>query len=90
MWRMCPVMARNGPRGMSAFGPLLGHKRTSSDPVPVVPGTLSTAICSGLPVLRAKIHPPAMGTKSRETIYGASVRAALGNTQKVRLGPVVA
>jgi len=43
----------------------------------VVPGTPSTAICSGLPVHRGRAHPLAiMGTKSRETIYGASVRAA--------------
>jgi hypothetical protein len=41
-----------------------------------VAGPSTTAIRSGLPILRAAIHPPAMGTKSRETIYGASVRAA--------------
>jgi hypothetical protein len=40
--------------------------------------------CSGLPVLRAKMHPPAMGTKSRETIYGASVRAAAERAEKAR------
>jgi len=44
---------------------------------PIVPATQSTAICSGLPVHRGGAHPLAiMGTKSRETIYGASVRAA--------------
>jgi hypothetical protein len=43
---------------------------------PVVPDTSSTAICSGLPVHRGGAHPLDMGTKSRETIYGASVRAA--------------
>ena len=69
---------------MSAFALLLGYKRTSTDPVPVVPGILSTAICSGLPVLRAKMHPPAMGTKSRETIYGASVRAAAERAAEAR------
>ena len=49
-----------------------------------MPGTLSTAICSGLPVPRAKMHPPAMGTKSRETIYGASVRAAAERAREAR------
>ena len=40
---------------------------------PIVPATQSTAICSGLPVHRGGAHPLAiMGTKSRETIYGAS------------------
>jgi hypothetical protein len=42
----------------------------------VVPGTSSTAIHSGLPAHRGPAHPLAMGSKSRETIYGASIRAA--------------
>jgi hypothetical protein len=42
----------------------------------VVPGTLSTASRSGLPVHRGRAHSVAMGTKSRETLYGASIRAA--------------
>ena len=50
----------------------------------VVPGTSSTAICSGLPVFRGRAHPLAMGTKSRETIYGASVRAAAERATKAR------
>ena len=41
-----------------------------------VAGTPSTAIYSGLPVGRGPAHPLVMGTKSRETIYGASIRAA--------------
>ena len=41
-----------------------------------VGGAPSPAICSGLPVSRGPAHPLRMGTKSRETIYGASVRAA--------------
>jgi hypothetical protein len=49
-----------------------------------VPGTLSTAICSGLPVHRAPEHPLAMGSKSRETIYGSSVRAAAEQTAEAR------
>jgi hypothetical protein len=40
-----------------------------------VPGTLSTAICSGLPCSSWPGDPPA-GTKSRDSIYGASIRAA--------------
>ena len=50
--------------------------RTDRPVASVVPGTPSTAIFSGLPVPRGPAHPLAMGTKSRETIYGASVRAA--------------
>ena len=42
----------------------------------VVPVTPSTAICSGLPVTRGPAILSRMGTKSRETIYGASIRAA--------------
>jgi hypothetical protein len=50
----------------------------------VVPGTPSTAICSGLPVHRVAAHPLAMGSKSRETIYGASVRAAAERATEAR------
>ena len=42
----------------------------------VVPGTLSTAICSGLPAPRGPAILSRMGSKSRETLCGASVRAA--------------
>jgi hypothetical protein len=41
-----------------------------------VSGPPSTAIRSGLPKLNLPSDALAMGTKSRETIYGASVRAA--------------
>ena len=44
----------------------------------VVPVAPSTAICSGLPRRRGPAILSRMGTKSRETIYGASVRAAAG------------
>jgi hypothetical protein len=57
----------------------LGHCVAS-----VVPGTPSTAICSGLPVHRGRAHPLSMGTKSRETIYGASVRAAAERATQAR------
>ena len=50
----------------------------------VVPGPPSTAIYSGLPVPRGPAHPLAMGSKSRETIYGASVRAAAERATEVR------
>ena len=51
----------------------------------VVPVTSSTAIRSGLPVPRGPAHPLAiMGTKSRETIYGASVRAAAERAAEAR------
>jgi hypothetical protein len=42
----------------------------------VVPITSSTALRSGLPVPRGPAILCCMGTKSRETIYGASSRAA--------------
>jgi hypothetical protein len=44
----------------------------------------STAICSDLPVPRGPAHPLAMGSKSRETIYGASVRAAAERATEAR------
>jgi hypothetical protein len=44
----------------------------------------STAICSGLPFLRGPAHPLSMGTKSRETIYSASIRAAAGRATEAR------
>ena len=50
----------------------------------VVPGTSSTATCSGLPVLRGPANLCRMGTKSRETIYGASVRAAAERAAEAR------
>jgi hypothetical protein len=41
--------------GMSAFALLLGDKRTSSDPVPVVPGTPSTAsVAACLPIVAGR------------------------------------
>ncbi len=51
----------------------------------LVLGTLSTAICSGLPAsCGPAILPVGMGTKSRETIYGASVRAAAERATEAR------
>ena len=50
----------------------------------MVSPTLSTAICSGLPVHRGFAHPSPMGTKSRETIYGASIRAAAERAAEAR------
>jgi hypothetical protein len=49
-----------------------------------VGGTSSTASSSGLPVTRGPAHPLAMGSKSRETICGASVRAAAERATKAR------
>jgi hypothetical protein len=49
-----------------------------------VAGPSSTAIRSGFPILRAEMHPLAMGTKSRETIYGASVRVAAERAEHAR------
>ena len=49
-----------------------------------MPGTLSTAICSGLPVARGPAILSRMGSKSRETIYGGSVRAAAERAAEAR------
>ncbi|MGY4513334.1 hypothetical protein ACVIN2_006788 [Bradyrhizobium sp. USDA 3650] len=51
---------------------------------PVVPGALSTASRSGLLVPRGPAILSHMGTKSRETIYGASVRAAAEQAAEAR------
>jgi hypothetical protein len=50
----------------------------------IVSGTFSTAICSGLPVLRRPAILCGMTTKSRESIYGASVRAAAERAAQAR------
>ena len=47
-------------------------------------GTPSTSICGGLPVHRGSAHPLVMGSKSRETIYGGSVRAAAERATEAR------
>jgi hypothetical protein len=44
----------------------------------------STAICSGLPQPIRPAHSVSKGTKSRETIYGASVRAAAERATEAR------
>ena len=49
-----------------------------------VGGTSSTASSSGLPVTRGPAHPLAMGSKSRETLYGSSVRAAAERATEAR------
>jgi hypothetical protein len=50
----------------------------------VVPGKLSTAICSGLPARRGRANPLAMGTKSRDRLYGTSVRIAAARAAEAR------
>ena len=50
----------------------------------VVPVTASTAICSGLPVHCGPAILCRMGTKSRETIYGASIRAVADRAAEAR------
>ena len=50
----------------------------------VVPGTLSTAMGSGLPPRRSPAILSPMGTKSRESIYGSSVRAAAERAKEAR------
>jgi hypothetical protein len=52
--------------------------------VPLVPCTLSTAIRSGLPVPDGPAILSRMGTKSRESIYGGSIRAAAERAAEAR------
>jgi hypothetical protein len=52
--------------------------------VSVVSDTISTASCSGLPLHRGPAILSRMGTKSRETIYGSSVRAAAARATEAR------
>ena len=49
-----------------------------------MPITSSTAICSGLPADRGPAILSHMGTKSRETLYGSSVRAAAERATEAR------
>jgi hypothetical protein len=45
---------------------------------------MSTAICSGLPMPATQAHSCRMGTKSRETIYGSSIRASAERAAEAR------
>ena len=58
--------------------------RTSKRAQPLAPMRLSTAIGSGLPMPDAKGHSGAMGTKSRESIYGFSIRASAERAKEGR------
>jgi hypothetical protein len=42
------------------------------------------AICSGLPIPAVREHSCPMGTKSRETIYGGSIRASAQRAKEAR------
>jgi hypothetical protein len=53
-------------------------------PLSFVPAKLSTASRSGLPVARSPAILSRMGTKSRETIYGGSVRASAERAAEAR------
>ena len=66
-------------------GPATHRQRMGGAASPsVVPATPSTANCSGLPRHRAPFILSPMGTKSTETIYGASVRAAAERATEAR------
>lgn len=71
----------NRGAGSAASGGANGHARVVA---PVVPGKLSTTSCSGLPANRGRAIFWRMGTKSRESIYGASVRAAAEQAAEAR------
>ena len=91
-------VTRGGPRGAfkNTLNALVLLTPSASPPPPiakpppgcyvasVVPGTLSTAICSGLPVARGPAILSRTGTKSRETIYGTSIRAAAERAAEAR------
>jgi hypothetical protein len=69
-------------RNADIAGPC-GEILAASSP-PVVAGTPSTAIPSGLSVDRRPAILSRMGTKSRETIRGASIRAAAERASEAR------
>jgi hypothetical protein len=50
----------------------------------LAPLRLSTAILSGLPIPARPAHSGVMGTKSRESIYGASIRASAERAKEAR------
>jgi hypothetical protein len=56
-------------------------------PRSVVAGAVSTAIGSGLLAPRGAAHPLAMSTKSRDVLYGSSVRAAQERASKAAEKP---
>jgi hypothetical protein len=53
-------------------------------PQPLAPMRLSTAIGSGLPIPAPRRHCCAMGTKSRESIYGSLIRASAERAREAR------
>jgi hypothetical protein len=57
---------------------------TNERPQPLAPMQLSTATRSGLPITASKGHCRAMGTKSRERIYGSSIRASAERAKEAR------
>jgi hypothetical protein len=57
---------------------------TNERPQPLAPMQLSTATRSGLPITASKGHCRAMGTKSRESIYGSSIRASAERAKEAR------
>ena len=73
-----------GRRGVKTERPATRVVRPLGAVVPVVPVTPSTAIPSGLPPRRGPAILSRMGTKSRETIYGASIRAAAERATEAR------
>jgi hypothetical protein len=68
----------------NSLSPPLSRDRVSARLPSVVSAALSTAICSGLPTRDLPGDLLAMGTKSRERIYGGSVRAAAERAAQAR------
>jgi hypothetical protein len=75
----CKIHCPTAFAGLILPGPVPGRCAAS-----VVPGSLPAAICSGLPVARGPAILSRMGSKSRETIYGGSVRAAAERATEAR------
>jgi hypothetical protein len=80
---VCRLMLRV-PLGTAAANSEIEAGALGCCVVSVVPGAPSTATRSGLPMSGGPAHPLAMGTKSRETIYCASIRAAAERTTEAR------
>ena len=58
------------------------HKQIGAENV--APKLGQAAICSGLPILADQAHSANMGTKSRDYIYGSTIRATAERAKEAR------
>ena len=61
---------------MSGKSTATGPEASGGEPRTVASVSLPAAGCSGLPMPARLAHPCAMGTKSRESMFGPSIRAS--------------